>query len=115
MPEESMMIQVLEGPDRGSRLTVPADVGKKAIKDRWARDAFAPASEEEVEPPTQEEREKIIAAAVKAGRKLRGEPDDDAEPEAEDDEPESRDMAPEEPAEYETRDVAPRRGRPRKS
>lgn len=131
MAEETVMIDVTEGPERGKRLTVPADIGKQAIKDGWARDPFAEPKEGEKEPPppTDEERGKAIAAAAKAMRKLRGEEDEEAkpkgkaeakqpEPEEDDDgdEAESRNMTAGRGGSYETRDVPEKRGpgRPRK-
>lgn len=113
--DEDVMIDVTEGPERGKRLRVPADVGRQAISDGWARDPFAPPSEEpetEPEPPTPEQREKSIQAAAEALRKLRGEPDEE-----EADKSRRRAQQANEPEEgYETREEQPRRGpgRPRR-
>jgi hypothetical protein len=114
MADEPVTIYVTEGPDRGSRLTVPAALAKQAIKEGWARDPFAPPSEEDAPLLTAEKREKIIAAATRAARKLRGEPDPDVSTAEDEDtdkhKPEERDMTAGEPDKYETRDMPEKRG-----
>jgi hypothetical protein len=72
---ETRRIEAIYGPFRGL-LDVPADVAEQAIKDGWARDPFAPPSAADAPPPeprTQEQLDKMIVAAEKAARKLRGE------------------------------------------
>jgi hypothetical protein len=75
MPDEDVVIEGLHGPYAGQRLTVSAADAKQAIADGWARDPFA--EPEDAKEMTDEERAKVIAAAEKAGRKLRGEPEED--------------------------------------
>jgi hypothetical protein len=76
MPDDDVVIEGLYGDYAGKRLTVAPDVAKQAIADGWARDPFG----EPVEPKemTDEDRDKMLVAAAKAGRKLRGEEDADS-------------------------------------
>lgn len=44
--ENEMLIEPSAGPYRGQRVKVSAAEGKRAIKEGWARDPFAPANDE---------------------------------------------------------------------
>jgi hypothetical protein len=63
-------IQATVGPYAGQHIDVPADVAKAAIRDGWAIDPYAAASDE---PAKEYDHEKALEAAVTAARKLRGE------------------------------------------
>jgi hypothetical protein len=105
MAEEIVLINVRYGPLRDARLSVPADFAAKAIADGWARDALSPPPTEEESPLTEEQRDKVLAAAVEGAKVLRGEME--ATPK---EEPEERDMTAGEPDKYETRDMPEKRG-----
>ena len=99
--ETTRLIEATAGPYRGQRLTMPAADAEEAIAAGWARDPFAPPSDEPAPLPTQEETHAMLKAAEKAARKLRGEPEPD-EAEAGDDD--TRDMQAGEAGTYETRE-----------
>jgi hypothetical protein len=108
MAEEIVLIDVRYGPLRDKRLSVPADFAAKAIADGWARDALNPPPPEEESPLTEEQRDKVLAAAIEGAKVLRGEME--ATPKEEEPESEERDMAAGAPGEYETRDMPAKRG-----
>jgi hypothetical protein len=112
--DEPRQISVLYGPYRGQRLTVsPADADQ-AIADKWARDAFEPATQdgdEAPEPMTDEETAEATRKAEKAARKMRGEPEPEGDDQAPDKRPANKAMSADAPAAYETRDTEPRRRR----
>lgn len=71
MAEEPVMIEGIIGEYAGKRLTVSAADAKQAIADGWAKDPFGePAEAKEM---TDEDRARVMEAAGKAARKLRGE------------------------------------------
>jgi hypothetical protein len=106
MADETKRIEALYGPHAGRRLDVPADVAAAAIADGWARDPFAPAEEaKEVKEMTAEDRQKVLEAAHKADRKLRGEEDADNGKKAK---KEDRSMEADKPAGYEIRSTLPK-------
>ena len=105
--DEPRQVSVTHGPYREQRLTLsPADA-EQAIADKWARDAFEPASQDgdqAAEPMTDEETAEVTAKAEKAARKMRGEPEPEGEEQAPDKRPANKAMSADDPAEYETRD-----------
>lgn len=105
MADETKVIEAIAGPYAGQRLTVPAADADAAIKDGWARDPFAPV-DPDAEPPEldQEAHDKMLTAAQKAARKLRGEEEPDAGKKAK----EAKSLEADNPgATYETRSTAP--------
>jgi hypothetical protein len=78
MADETKRIEITVGPERGGRLDVPAKIADQAIKDGWAKDPFAPPSDEPPPEFDQDKYDKAIVAAEKAIRKLRGEEDNAA-------------------------------------
>lgn len=83
--DEPAAVQAVVGPYAGQRLTMSRADADAAIADKWAVDAFAPPRSKEEEEKevkeakllTEEQRALIKAAAEKAARKLRGEPEPD--------------------------------------
>jgi hypothetical protein len=71
MADEPVVIEATAGPYAGQRLTVAAAEAKKAIAEGWAKDPFA--APEEPKEMTEDERVKVLEAAHKGARRLRGE------------------------------------------
>ena len=66
MTDETKVIDVIMGPYRGHRLTVPAADADSAVNNHWATDANAPppAPDHEPHPPlSDEERAAALTAA----------------------------------------------------
>ena len=78
-PQETKRIEALFGPLAGSIMDIPTADADAAISDGWARDPFATPSAEDEQKQKEwsaETHEKVIEAAEKAARKIRGEEDD---------------------------------------
>ena len=74
MADETKRIEAIAGPYKGQRLDVPAADANRAIKDGWARDPFEPVDPDAAPPEfDQDKHDKMMVAAEKAARKLRGE------------------------------------------
>lgn len=77
MADETKRVEALYGPYAGTQLDLPAADAEAAIAAGWARDPFVPPPDEA--EWTQEAHEKIIEAAEKAARKLRGEDEEETD------------------------------------
>ena len=114
MADETKVIDVIMGPYRGHRLTVPAADADSAVNNHWATDADAPPpdADHEPHPPlSDEERQAALDAAHEWANKTWAtaqgiEPPPPEVPEAK---TESRDMAADDPARYATRSPPRRR------
>lgn len=73
MADETKRIEALHGPYAGQHLDLPAADADQAIADGWARDPFAAASDKPIPDFDAEKHDKMLVAAQKASRKLRGE------------------------------------------
>ena len=115
MADETKTIDVILGPYRGHRLTVPAADADAAVNGHWATDANAPppGPDDEPHPPlSAEERAAALTAAEawaavtwKAAQGIEQPPP----PEGEGGTPLARDMEGDEAGKYTTRSTRPRR------
>lgn len=78
MPDETKRVQATHGPYAGSQIDLESSDAEAAIADGWAIDPFATV-DPKAEPKewSQEAHDTATAAAAKAARKLRGEPEPD--------------------------------------
>lgn len=109
--DETKQVEATAGPYAGQRLTMPVDEAEQAITDGWARDPFAPPTDEPPKEQTDEERADVVKKAEKAARKLRGEPDE-GDDEGKGGRGETRDMSAGQAGEYDTRGAPPPRRPP---
>jgi hypothetical protein len=78
MPDDDdQMIIPSHGPYKGQRIQVSADEAKRAVKEGWARDAYAETVEDEKQPEPQDDETmaKQQQLADAAAKRWRGEED----------------------------------------
>jgi hypothetical protein len=101
MSDDTTEVQVILGPYRDSRLTMPKAEASAAINDHWAVDPFAPLDEKPHDPLTEQERQHAYEASMTWAKAQWAE---EPEPKAKD---QKRDMTPHPRGEYETKDIKP--------